>query len=74
MPTVIKLGTVINDVGAHEDMLPTLLAAGGPRGDRLPALAGRPPVPAGAGLGVRGELAAKLQGVPVTPEASQLRH
>ena len=28
-PGVIKPGTVINDIGAHEDMLPTLLAAGG---------------------------------------------
>jgi len=26
---VIKPGTVINDIGAHEDMLPTLLAAAG---------------------------------------------
>ena len=28
-PGVIKPGTVVNDVGAHEDMLPTLLAAAG---------------------------------------------
>jgi arylsulfatase A-like enzyme len=28
-PGVIKPGTVINEVGAHEDMLPTLLAAAG---------------------------------------------
>jgi arylsulfatase len=28
-PGVIKPGTVINDVGSHEDMLPTLLAATG---------------------------------------------
>jgi len=28
-PGVIKAGTVINDIGAHEDMLPTLLAATG---------------------------------------------
>lgn len=28
-PSVIKPGTVINDIGAHEDMLPTLLAAVG---------------------------------------------
>jgi arylsulfatase len=28
-PGVIKGGTVINDIGAHEDMLPTLLAAAG---------------------------------------------
>jgi arylsulfatase A-like enzyme len=28
-PGVIKPGTVINDIGAHEDMLPTLLAAVG---------------------------------------------
>jgi arylsulfatase A-like enzyme len=26
---VIEPGTVINDIGAHEDMLPTLLAAAG---------------------------------------------
>ena len=28
-PGVIKPGTVINDIGAHEDMIPTLLAAAG---------------------------------------------
>jgi len=28
-PGVIKPGTIINDMGAHEDMLPTLLAAAG---------------------------------------------
>jgi arylsulfatase len=28
-PGVIKPGTLVNDVGAHEDMLPTLLAAAG---------------------------------------------
>ncbi len=28
-PGVIKAGTVINDIGAHEDMMPTLLAAVG---------------------------------------------
>ena len=30
-PGVIKPGTVINDIAAHEDMLPTLLAAAGDR-------------------------------------------
>jgi arylsulfatase len=28
-PGVIKPGTIINDIGAHEDMIPTLLAAAG---------------------------------------------
>jgi arylsulfatase len=28
-PGVIKPGTVVNDIGAHEDMLPTILAAAG---------------------------------------------
>ena len=28
-PGVIKPGTVINDIGAHEDMVPTLLVAAG---------------------------------------------
>ena len=28
-PGVIKPGTIINDIGLHEDMLPTLLAAAG---------------------------------------------
>jgi arylsulfatase len=28
-PGVIKPGTIINDIGAHEDMLPTMLAAAG---------------------------------------------
>ena len=31
-PGVVKPGTVINDIGAHEDMLPTLLAAAGDPG------------------------------------------
>ncbi|MBI4862592.1 MAG: arylsulfatase [Candidatus Riflebacteria bacterium] len=31
-PGVIKPGTVVNDIGAHEDMLPTLLAAAGEPG------------------------------------------
>jgi len=28
-PGVVKPGTIVNDIGAHEDMLPTLLAAAG---------------------------------------------
>jgi len=28
-PGVIKPGTIVNDIGSHEDMLPTLLAAAG---------------------------------------------
>ena len=28
-PGVIKPGTIINDIGAHEDMMTTLLAAAG---------------------------------------------
>ena len=28
-PGVIKPGTIVNDIGAHEDMVPTLLAAVG---------------------------------------------
>lgn len=28
-PGVIKPGTIVNDIGAHEDMFPTLLAAAG---------------------------------------------
>jgi len=31
-PGVIKPGTVVNDIGAHEDMVPTLLAAAGDPG------------------------------------------
>ena len=31
-PGVVKPGTVVNDVGAHEDMLPTLVSAAGGRG------------------------------------------
>jgi len=29
VPGVIKPGTIVNDIGSHEDMLPTLLAAAG---------------------------------------------
>ena len=40
-PGVIKPGTVINDIGAHEDMLPTLLAAGGDTTVKQDLLTGR---------------------------------
>jgi arylsulfatase A-like enzyme len=39
-PGVIKPGTVINEVGAHEDMLPTLLAAAGDPGAKESLLKG----------------------------------
>jgi arylsulfatase A-like enzyme len=40
-PGVIKPGTVINDIGAHEDMLPTLLAAAGDPTVKADLLKGR---------------------------------
>jgi arylsulfatase len=40
-PGVIKPGTIINDVGAHEDMLPTLLAAAGDTTAKEDLLKGR---------------------------------
>jgi arylsulfatase A-like enzyme len=40
-PGVIKPGTVINDIGAHEDMLPTLLAAAGDTSVKEDLLKGR---------------------------------
>ena len=40
-PGVIKPGTVVNDIGAHEDMLPTLLAAAGDRDATSDLLKGR---------------------------------
>ncbi len=40
-PGVIEPGTVINDIGAHEDMLPTLLAAAGEPGIKEELLAGK---------------------------------
>lgn len=40
-PGVIKPGTVINDIGAHEDMLPTLLAAAGDTAVKADLLKGR---------------------------------
>jgi arylsulfatase A-like enzyme len=40
-PGVIKPGTVINDIGAHEDMLPTLLAAAGDATAKQDLLKGR---------------------------------
>jgi len=40
-PGVIKPGTVINDIGAHEDMLPTLLAAAGDTSVKDELLKGR---------------------------------
>ena len=40
-PGVIKPGTVINEVGAHEDMLPTLLAAAGDATVREDLIKGR---------------------------------
>jgi arylsulfatase len=40
-PGVIKPGTVVNDIGAHEDMLPTLLAAAGDKTATADLLKGR---------------------------------
>jgi arylsulfatase len=40
-PGVIQPGTVINDIGAHEDMLPTLVAAAGDRTAAADLLKGR---------------------------------
>jgi arylsulfatase len=40
-PGVIQPGTVINDIGAHEDMLPTLLAAAGDANAAADLLKGR---------------------------------
>jgi arylsulfatase len=40
-PGVIKPGTIINDIGAHEDMLPTLLAAAGEPGIKEELLEGK---------------------------------
>ena len=40
-PGVIKPGTIINDIGAHEDMLPTLLAAAGDTTAKEDLLEGR---------------------------------
>ena len=40
-PGVIKPGTVVNDIGAHEDMLPTLLAAAGDTTAKEELLKGR---------------------------------
>lgn len=40
-PGVIKPGTVINEIGAHEDMLPTLLAAAGDTTAKEDLLKGR---------------------------------
>jgi len=40
-PGVIKPGTIVNEIGAHEDMLPTLLAAAGDTKVKEDLLAGR---------------------------------
>jgi arylsulfatase A-like enzyme len=40
-PGVIKPGTVVNDIGAHEDMMPTLLAAAGDTSAKEDLLKGR---------------------------------
>jgi len=40
-PGVIKPGTVVNEIGAHEDMLPTLLAAAGEANLKEELLKGR---------------------------------
>jgi arylsulfatase A-like enzyme len=39
-PGVIKPGTIVNDIGAHEDMLPTLVAAAGGPADLAAKLQG----------------------------------
>jgi len=40
-PGVIKPGTVVNDIGAHEDMLPTLVAAAGNKTAKADLLKGQ---------------------------------
>jgi arylsulfatase len=40
-PGVIKAGTIVNDIGAHEDMMPTLLAAAGDLSAKDELLKGR---------------------------------
>ena len=40
-PASIKPGTIINDIGAHEDMIPTLLAAAGDTSVKEDLLTGR---------------------------------
>jgi len=40
-PGVIKPGTVINDIGAHEDMIPTVMAAAGDPGIKEDLLKGK---------------------------------
>ena len=40
-PGMIKAGTIINDIGAHEDMMPTLLAAAGDTTAKEDLLKGR---------------------------------
>jgi arylsulfatase len=40
-PGTIKPGTVINDIGAHEDMMPTLLAAAGMPNEKEELLKGK---------------------------------
>jgi len=40
-PGTIKPGTIINDIGAHEDMLPTLVAAAGDKNATTDLLQGR---------------------------------
>jgi len=40
-PGTIKPGTIINDIGAHEDMLPTLVAAAGDKNATTDLLKGR---------------------------------
>jgi arylsulfatase A-like enzyme len=40
-PGVIKPGTIINDIGAHEDMMPTILAAVGDRNIKEDLLKGK---------------------------------
>jgi arylsulfatase len=58
-PGVIKPGTVFNGIAAHEDMLPTLLAAAGEPDikNKLLTGAGGTNFRAGAGASLRGELA-----------------
>jgi len=40
-PGVIKPGTIVNDIGAHEDMVPTLMAAAGDPGIKEALLKGK---------------------------------
>jgi arylsulfatase len=75
-PQLRGMAGTLRRASAPQDLQPAQrsVRAGRSRGYRLFTLARRPFVPAGAGPGICGAVAAELQGLPAAPKAGQFQH